>query len=443
MRRRTMLKALAVAGMVGRIAHVQAASDYKALIALYLLGGNDGENTLIRYDTAGYANYAAIRTPASGINISRDQLLPIQPRSTSFAYGFHPSCGPMQALFNSNRLAVIANMGMLVRPTTKAALETQGAPTPASLFSHTDQQLEIQSADHVGAVHTGWGGRAADRLDALNAGASFPPLTTTAGLESFTSGMTTIPLAVPLNSGVEFRNGPKQYTALRDAALVEILSGARTNVYEDVVQLYAEDGLAASSVIAPLLRNDKSTVAPFFSGLGSDVSNQLKVIALLIEGRAQLGLNRQIFYTRHGAYDTHGAQPSHHSGLLADLSAALKAFHDAMDAIGLGSSVTCFTLTDFGRTFKPASNQGTDHGWGNYAFVSGGAVKGGDFYGIVPTLALDGPDDFGKEGRWIPTTSLEQYGATLCRWFGIAEVDLPYVFPNIGAFPNTNLGFMS
>ncbi|MEO8506967.1 MAG: DUF1501 domain-containing protein [Betaproteobacteria bacterium] len=162
-----------------------------------------------------------------------------------------------------------------------------------------------------------------------------------------------------------------------------------------------------------------------------------------MEGRAQTGLKRQVFYVGQGGYDTHGSQARQHQMLLDELARAIKAFQDAMSAIDMTRNVTAFTLSDFGRAMKPASNSGTDHVWGNFAFVIGAAVRGGDFYGTEPTQALNGPDDFGDSGRWIPTTSLEQYGATLARWFGIAEGDLPYVFPNIGAFANTNLGFMA
>jgi len=183
-------------------------------------------------------------------------------------------------------------------------------------------------------------------------------------------------------------------------------------------------------------------VRPLFSRLNGTLANQMLSIALMIEGRAQTQLKRQVFYAFHRGYDTHGNQPGDHQRLLDELSQCLKAFDDAITALGLARNVTSFTLTDFGRTFKPAASQGTDHGWGNYAFVLGGAVKGGDFYGTVPMQALGGPDDLDKDGRWIPTTSLEQYGATLARWLGIAEADLPYVFPNTAAFANTNLGFM-
>ena len=384
--------------------------------------------------------------PASGLNIPQAQLLPIQPARGGTPYGFHPSCLPLQALFTQKKLAVVANVGMLVRPSTRVGLETQGAPRPANLFSHSDQELAVQSGVHTGFERVGWGGRVADRLEASNPGTLFPPLVSTSGLRTFTSGRTSVPLTVPSNPYFTLYGsgeGHWQYDALRDAALREMLAQSRANIYDVVAQLYAEEGLAASSVVFPIMQNKNSLVYPFFAAVDTEIGRQLRTVAQLIEGRAQTQMRRQVFYVHQWGYDTHGSQAGLHNALLRDFSAAMKAFQDAMEALGLGNSVTTFSLSEFGRTYKPASNQGTDHGWGNYAFVMGGAVKGGDFYGTVPTLALNGPDDLGKDGRWIPTTSIDQYGATLCRWLGIAEGDLPYVFPNIGAFANTNLGFMA
>ncbi len=448
--RRRWLKFAAATGLLGAIernvALAQGAADYKALVCICQQGGNDGENTLIRHDTAGYATYAATRPVNSGINIAQGQLLPVQPTRSAVPYGFHPSCAPLQALFAEKKLAVIANMGMLVRPSTKPGLETGGAPRPANLFSHSDQELAIQSGVHTGFDRIGWGGRIADRLDGANPGTLFPPMISTMGLRTFVSGRTSVPLTVPTNPYFTlFSSGDNryQYDVLRDAALREMLAQGRANVYDEVAQLYAQEGLAASSVVFPVLQNSNSIVAPFFANRDTHLSNQLRTVAQLIEGRAQTQMRRQVFYVDQGGYDTHGGQLSLHARLLDDFSLTLKAFQDAMEALGLGSSVTTFSLSEFGRTFKPASNAGTDHGWGNYAFVMGGAVQGGDIYGTVPTPALNGPDDLGKDGRWIPTTSLEQYGATLARWFGIAEGDLPYVFPNLGAFASTNMGFMT
>lgn len=447
--RRRLLKAFAAAGLLAAVERnlvlAQAAPDYKALVCIYLQGGNDGENTLIRYDNAGYQTYTSIRTPASGINIAQGQLQPIQPTSIATPFGFHPACAALKTLFDQKKLAVVANMGMLVQPSTKVPLETQGAPRPANLFSHAEQQLALHSGDYSGFNRVGWGGRIADKLDAFNAGTLFPPLISTNGLATFAGGNASIPLTVPDNPYFTLHStgvNQFQFDGLRDATLREILAQGLTNTYDIAAQLLSDEGLKASSVVFPILQNSSSIVPPFFAGLSGSAARQLKTIAMLMEGRQQTQMRRQVFYVHQWGYDTHGSQAVLHQALLSDLAPALKAFQDAVTALGLANNVTSFTLSDFGRTFKPASSGGTDHGWGNYAFVIGGAVRGGDFYGKLPAQALDGPDDLGNAGRWIPTTSLEQYGATLTRWFGIVESDLPYVFPNIGAFPNKNLGFM-
>jgi uncharacterized protein (DUF1501 family) len=447
--RRRLLRALAASGLLGalerNVALARTAPDYKALVCLFQQGGNDGENTLVPYANRAYANYASIRTPASGLNLAHADLLPIQPARPSMPYGFNPACAPLKRLFERKQLAVVANLGMLVRPSTKAGLETQGAPRPANLFSHSDQQLALQSGDYSGFNRIGWGGRIADKLKTVNAGRIFPSLISANGLSTFASGQTSVPLTVPeyapltlLDSGT----GRQSFDALRDAAMREILVQRTTNVYDAVAKRYSEEGFAAASTVYPILQNPASIVPPFFAHLDSSVARQLKTVAQLVEGREQTQLKRQVFFVNQSGYDTHAAQLPLHHKLLSDLSQALEAFQGAMTALGTVDEVTTFTLSDFGRTLKPASAKGTDHGWGNYAFVIGGAVRGGDFYGTVPMSVLNGPDDLGQDGRWIPTTSLEQYGATLARWLGIAEADLPYVFPNLGAFANTHLAFM-
>jgi len=446
--RRAFLKAMAGTGLLAalerNVALAQGAPDYRALVCIYLQGGNDGENTLVRYDTAGYQNYASVRPPASGVNIARSQLLPVQPASTPFPLGFHSACGPWQSAFNAKSLAIVANMGMLVKPSTRGGLESGATPRPANLGSHPDQELSVQTADPRGYTRVGWGGRVADLLDSANPGTLFPPLTSLGGLRMFAAGQTSIPLAMsPGPYFTLYLSGIPQFDALRNAALQEALALRRDNVYQVAAQVLSQEGFSAADVVGPMLQDPNSVVTPHFAGLTSGVASALMTAAKVIEGRDKTGMRRQIFFINQGGYDTHGNQLFDHGALLGDLSSATKAFYDALGSLGLASSVTTFTLSDFGRTFKPASNAGTDHGWGNYAFVMGGAVKGGDVYGTLPALALNGPDDLGKDGRWIPTTSIEQYGATLCRWFGIAEGDLPYVFPNIAAFPNTSLGFMS
>jgi len=446
--RRRLLQAMAASGLLAAIdrnrALAQAAPDYKALVCVYLQGGNDGENTLVRYDAAGYQKYASVRPVSSGINIPQAQLQPIQPGNLATPFGFHPACGPLKALFDQKRLAVVANVGMLAQPSSRAGLESGGTARPSNLFSHSDQELAVQSGDFTGFTRTGWGGRLADRLEGANTGTLFPAMTSINGLRTFPAGLASIPLTVPDNPWFTLYGSNRyDFDVLRDAALRETLALSRPNVYDDTAQILAEEGLAASSVVFPILRNQASVVAPFFASLNTSVSRQLKTVAMLVEGRGQTKVRRQVFYVHQWGYDTHGGQAGIHQGLLADLSQALAAFDAAMTALGTASSVTTFTLSEFGRTWKPASNAGTDHGWGSYAFALGGAVRGGNFYGTVPTQALDGPDDLGKDGRWIPTTSIDQYGATLVRWLGVAEADLPYVFPNLGAFTAKDLGFMA
>jgi uncharacterized protein (DUF1501 family) len=447
-RRRRLLKAAAASGLLAAVernlALAQSAPDYKALVCISLAGGNDGENMLIRYDNAGYQAYAAVRTPESGINIPQGQLQPIQPASLATPFGFHPACAPLKTLFDQKRLAVIANAGTLVQASTKPGLEMQGAPRPANLFSHNDQTLAAQSGDATGFTRVGWGGRIADLLDPANAGVLFPALMSMGGLATFATGRTSIPLTVPENANFSLQgsgNNQFQFDALRDAALRQIVGQGRPNTYDDVAQILAEEGLAASSVVLPIVQNRASAVVPFFYVLNSSIARQLETVAQLIEGRGQTQLKRQMFYVQQGGYDTHGNQATDQGNQLGDLSQAIDAFQKALTAIGVANNVTTFTLSEFGRTFKPTNN-GTDHGWGNYHLVIGNAVRGGDFYGKPAVQVLNGPDDFGGDGRWIPTTSIEQYGAPLARWFGIAESDLPYIFPNLGAFANTNLGFM-
>ncbi|MEO8134278.1 MAG: DUF1501 domain-containing protein [Betaproteobacteria bacterium] len=444
--RRRWLKTLAASGLLAalerNLAFAQTAPDYKALVAIYLQGGNDGENTLVRYDTAGYANYAAVRSPASGINIPQSQLLPIQPASTTTPFGFHPSCGPLKTLFDQKKLAVVSNVGMLTQPLSKATINA-GGQVPANLFSHPDQQLAMQSADASGYTRVGWGGRIADRLSAFNPGVLFPALASTAGQRTFVEGNSTIPLDVGGFSGLFVGgSGQFQFDSLRDAAIREVLSQDSLNTYDAGAQLLATRGLSNASVVAPIINNAQSAVPPYFAIQNTELSRWMQTIAMLIEGRAQTQLKRQVFFINHGGFDTHAGQPFDHETRLRALSQSLKSFYDALAALGMENSVTTFTFSDFGRTFKPATGAGTDHGWGGCNFVVGGAVKGGDFYGTLPEQALGGPDDVTSEGRWIPTTSLEQFAAPLVRWLGIGQADLSYVLPNLGAFPGPPLGFI-
>ena len=432
------LAPLSLLGLAGA-SQAQAASDYKALVCVFLYGGVDGNNLVVPIDAAGYAQYTAVRTVASGVNLAQAELLPIQPASSPTPYGLHPDLSDIQPLFAQRKLAILANVGPLNEPTTKANY----FPTrPDNLFSHSDQQNQWQSSVSAGVSRTGWGGRIADATAGLNA--SFPVVTSIAGTSLFMAGNSTSPLALPSSGGLALQgfNGGAAANA-RLSAMQAILSADRDNAYVGAASDIASQALSLSSVVNPILTATNSTVQAHFAGQTSSIAQQLLQVAKLIEARAQTGARRQVFFVSLGGFDTHSGELATLTNLLGQLSPAVRSFYDATTQLGVSEQVTTFTLSDFGRTFQPASGAGTDHAWGNHHFILGGAVRGGEMYGRYPTLARAGPDDADTSGRWIPTTSVEQYGATLARWFGVTDPALAVVFPNLARFSSTNLGFLS
>jgi len=443
------LGALSAAGLASRLdllnlvaaAEAQSQPDYKALVCVFMFGGNDGNNTLIPIDTGGYGQYAAVRTAASGINLPKASLLPIQPTNVGTPFGLHPALGELQTLFNQNRMAILANVGTLTQPITKT--QYAAGVRPESLYSHSDQQAQWQSSISDTVSATGWGGRVADKLAAQNAATGFPVITSLDGTVLFATGAATAPLAIP-TTGTFALSGYTTSTAsvARLTALQQLLAEANGNAFVSGMNKIGAQALQLSTTVNPILTSTNSTIASLFTNLKTNTANQLYQVAKLIEARAATGAKRQIFFVQLGSFDTHGDQINRQQALFAELSPALKAFYDATVALGVSSQVTTFTLSDFGRTFQPASGGGTDHAWGNHHFIIGGAVQGGSFYGQYPQLVLAGPDDAEREGRWLPTTAVDQYGATLASWFGVAPGDLASVFPNIGKFASADLGFM-
>ena len=423
-------------------AQAQTTGDYKALVCVFLFGGNDGNNTIVPYDTAGYAQYAAVRSSASGIQLAQGSLLPIHPSSAATPYGLHPSLPELATLFAQRKLAVLANVGTLTQPTDKS--QYIAGQVPLSLYSHSDQQAQWQSSISSAAAGTGWGGRIADRMAPLNA-RGFPVVTSLDGAALFTTGASTSALSIPSSGSFALAGyGGSAASVARLAALKQILAAPSGNELVGAANALGTQALDLSAVMNPILASGTSSIAPIFAPLSSNSTAQsLLQIAKTIEARAATGARRQIFFVGLGNFDTHANQAPTQANLLAELSPALKAFYDATVALGVSGQVTTFTLSDFGRTFQPASGGGTDHAWGNHQFVLGGAVKGGDLYGQFPTLALGGPSDAEVRGRWIPTTAVDQYGATLARWFGVADADLAAVFPNLGRFATRDVGFMA
>ena len=395
-------------------------------------------NTVIPFDTAGYNNYAALRTAGgSSIAIPQAQLLGLTPLPN---FALHPSLPDVQTLFNNGNAAIVANVGTLVAPITRAQY-LAGGTVPTNLFSHTDQQSEWQNAAQSGATATGWAGRISDVLaGSYNAGATIPMITSVAGDTLFCNGISTTPVSVsPGNLGNASCSEGSECGARTAAAqsLITLPSGVSLITADDGITSnaysYASSLTAATASVTPL-----KTVFP----AKNPIAAQLQQIAQIIQVRAALGVQRQIFFCGIGNFDTHSNQLALQASLLSELSPALAAFYAATVELGVQQNVTSFTMSDFARTFQPNSNTGTDHAWGSHHIVFGGAVKGGKMYGTFPTIALAGPDDSGSNGRWVPSTGSVQYAATLASWFGVPANQLSTVFPNIGNFTTQNMGFV-
>jgi uncharacterized protein (DUF1501 family) len=431
---------------------VAAQSDYKALVCIFLFGGNDAGNMVIPHTD--YMSYSNIRQ-ASGLAIPQTSLLQIQPTSMpGFTFGLHPSLTGLQELWTLGKLGVVCNVGPLVEPTTRAGYIAGSVHVPLNLFSHSDQQNQWQTSVSTSASASGWGGRIADKTGPFNGTTTFPPVTSVAGTPIFTSGNTARPLAIAaaptrLDQALRLDGFPNPPDSdARYKALKELL-GLDLNL--TLVRGASRVSTEALDVETALRAAGDPVVGTFPT---TSLGNQLAQIAKVINIRSALKMTRQIFFCSLGGFDTHSGQVNNgaptagtHANLLAQLSAAMRAFYDAMATLGLESQVTTFTLSDFARTFVPNGTLGSDHAWGAHHFVMGGAVRGGDFYGVFPNLAPAGPDDTDQgsnaRGRWIPTTAVDQYGATLASWFGVSSGDLAAVFPNIARFNSTNLGFMS
>ncbi len=429
------------------------AADYQALVCVFLYGGNDGLNTIVPTD----ARYSAYNGVRKGLAIPQASLVPLG----GVPFGLHPSLAALAPVWADGKLAPVFNVGPLKQPLTKAqyrAATANSASVPDSLFSHSDQQIlwETGSADSL--TRTGWGGRAAEALATVN------PVISVAGTARFGLSSQQTPLVVP-GPGATFGaygmqptdltwapNAARKvaidalYNQAQDVALGDAYTQAQRNAFTMSERLGAlvkitPGGAGASAVIdaafAPITAAGKIT---------TPLGNQLYQIAKLVANNATVQGSKQLFFASMGGFDTHGGQvitgnptAGTHAGLLKGLGDALAAFYTALKNLGLGDAVTTFTQSDFGRTFAINNSTGTDHAWGNQHLVLGGAVKGGATHGSYPELALGGVDDVGVnswelQGRWIPTTSVDQYAATLLGWFGASESQLDTVLPNLANF---------
>jgi uncharacterized protein (DUF1501 family) len=477
-------------------AAAQAATDYKALVCIFMFGGNDSLNMVLPTDTASWTNYTTVRnqapdsiallapgtvpvaSAAAGSPARLGGVLPIAPTNAQGrSYALHPMMGTLQTMFNTDkRLAIVANVGPLVMPTTKAQYAQSTFPKPASLFSHNDQQNTWQTFKPEGAT-IGWGGRLGDLLAAQNSRSVFTAISA-AGNAVWLSGQSVQQYQVSTNGAIRLgadSNGKVYGSTDVAAALQRIVSGTRgSHVFETDLAAVAQRSIDAETTLRTALKaasdplfgtapasgnyiaaNDPKlqydnplTGAKSLNGL----AQQLQVVARMIDASSATGVGakRQVFFVSIGGFDSHDLQNRNNADLMARLAHAMRYFDTTLAAMGAQNKVTAFTASDFGRTFT-SNGDGTDHGWGAHHFVMGGAVKGGDIYSNFPVLGAknltnnnfdSSPNQIGN-GSLIPEVAVDQLGATLAKWFGVSDSDALTVFPNLANFTTRNLGFMS
>ena len=431
-----LIGALAADGSEMRRAAADA--DYKALVCLFLNGGNDGNNVLIPYDTSSYSAYA---TERGALAISRANLLPIGVRqyADGRSYALNNDVAELKALYDQRKIAFLGNVGTLVKPTTLAEYNA-GTALPLQLYSHLDQATQWQSSLPDNPIfRTGWGGRLADLVDAMNGNHQISMSISLGGANYFQVGNAVSPYVVN-TGGADLLTGYNNngLAGNRYAAIKRLVAGRYENILGSSFASETKSAIDDSEYLSVALRSAPtlSTAFPTFF-----TARMLQMVAKMISIAPTLGLKRQVFFVNIGGYDTHAVQTTAHSLLLKELSGAMNAFYNATVELGVANQVTTFTASDFGRSYNPNA-EGTDHAWGNLQWVMGGAVAGGDIYGKMPSLRVGAPDDTGR-GRWIPTTSVDEYNSTLARWFGVSDANLPVVLPNIGRFAKRDLGFMA
>ena len=419
------------------------ASDYKALVCIFLYGGNDYANTVTPYDQPSYDLYAAQRGPIALARSSLDatRLAPHTPLGGGQQFALAPGLAPFIPLFDAGRLAVVLNVGTLIQPTSKANYLNRSVRLPPKLFSHNDQQSFWQSSNPEGST-SGWGGRIGDLLQSGNGSASLTCINAS-GNAVFMSGQTAIQYSVTTSGPVPLLNGANSVfgSAAAVSALRSLMTSARpANLFEDEHARVARRSLDLQGQVSGALAAAPALATAFPAN--NSLGDQLRIVARLISVAQELGAKRQIFFVSLGGFDNHDSILATHPGLLASVGAAMRAFYEATVELGVADRVTAFTASDFGRTLTSNAN-GSDHGWGSHHFVMGGAVHGAAIYGTPPAIANNGPDDVGQ-GRLLPSLSVDQYGATLASWFGVSTGGLSTVLPNIVNYnPSTwNLGFV-
>jgi uncharacterized protein (DUF1501 family) len=433
------------------------ATDYRALVCIFLYGGNDYANTVVPYDAANYALYHQIRAgtggeAAAGIALARADLAAtaLTPNggpalTDDLQYALAPQLAGLKSLWDSGKLAVQLNVGPLIQPTDINQYRSTNRvanPLPPKLFSHNDQQSVWQSNGSEGAV-TGWGGRMGDIALSSNSTNALLTCISASGNAVFVAGQNALQYQISTGGAIKIRGiDPAQtnWAALR-TALSSLITRNSTHVLEKEYAIVTRRSIDFESVVNAALAG--VTLPPATNtmfGTGNPLANQMKIVARLIGARTALNVKRQVFFVSLGGFDNHNLLMQDHPRLMERLNQAMSAFYQATVDLGVASQVTTFTSSDFGRTLS-SNADGSDHGWGGHHFVMGGAVQGGRFYGTAPHVSIQTDDQVGQ-GRLLPSTSVDTFAATLARWFGCAPNELPGILPNVGRFPSTDLGFL-
>jgi uncharacterized protein (DUF1501 family) len=413
--------------------------NYQALVCVFLFGGNDSNNTVVPQDSS-FAQYTKIR---GSLALTSAELTAPVSSIKGPPISFHGKLPDLASLYASKELAVVANVGPLVQPLTQSQYQNpqNAIDIPLNLFSHPDQQIAWQTSIAQGHSPTGWAGRAADYIAQAGLNSSkFPPFFSVAGNVIEGTGASTQPVA--LGPGQSLQLAGFSTTAASEArmnALTTLVADGSSISLVQAADNTLANSLSDANALTAALAKSTALKTQFPT---TSIGAQLQQVAQIIQVQQYLGMTRQIFFCSLGGFDTHAGELEAHNTLYPQLSAALAAFYDATQELGMAQNVTTFTESDFSRTFQPTTTDGSDHAWGSHHLVMGGAVQGGQIYGSFPAFVLGGPNDTDVRGRWIPTISIDQYGATLCSWFGLPASALATVFPNLANFSTTNIGFL-
>ena len=453
LKRSALLSAVAATGAplalnlaaIGEAA-AQSADGYKAIVCIFLNGGNDYANTLVPYDAPTWGAYNELRANLAYARseLGSTVLVPQTALADGVQYALPPELGELLPIFGTDKtprhLAPVLNVGTLVEPTTKAQFQARSVRVPPRIGSHNDQASYWQSSLTEGAT-SGWGGRIGDLMAAGNGGSVFTCVGV-GGNAVFLSGRSTAQYQIS-SGGTLAVNAIKNKLGGSQACsdlLREIMTKTASNhLLEREYVRVCERSIDSESKLSSALSG--IDVAGFADAATNSLAAQLKMVARMIKASGSLGLRRQVFMVSLGGFDNHSDLKKLHPVLLSKIGSAMASFYNATVAMGMADKVATFTASDFGRTLT-SNSSGSDHGWGSTQFVMGGAVKGGNFIGKSPAFANNGPDDFGQ-GRLVPSTSVDQLAATLARWFGVSDGDIATVMPNIVNFnDNRYLGFM-